>query len=331
MTTVPTRPTTQDLDPERDCQAIMRWLVGSEFPFDYRRSMIDLNFLKGLAAPRIAGPIRANGYLARFPQKRYDDTALFMMEFVKHGYDSPRGRAAIARMNQVHSHFTILQEDYLYVLVGLMFEPIDWIDRFGWRTLTDTERHANYWFWRGVGEQMDLTVIPPSYEAARRFKSDYEAEHFRRSRASVELIEMLFALVESWLPRPLRPAVRPVMSTLIEEPLFSYFDLRPPPAWLRALVHASLRARGKLASRLLRRREPRFYMDGNVRSYPRGYAIGDLGPPEAWYEGQREKRAARGRREADPRYCTHHLAPADDDARPAHAAPTSPGTPPALP
>ena len=142
MTTVPTRRTIGDLDPERDCQAIMRWLVGSEFPFDYRRSMIDLNFLKGLAAPRIAGPIRANGYLARFPQKRYDDTALFMMEFVKHGYDSPRGRAAIARMNQVHSHFTILQEDYLYVLVGLMFEPIDWIDRFGWRTLTDTERQS---------------------------------------------------------------------------------------------------------------------------------------------------------------------------------------------
>lgn len=185
------------LDPRRDCQQIMHWLVGCEFPFDYQRSMVDLVFLKGLAAPRVSGLIRANGYLQKFPQKRYDDTALFMMEFVKHGFDSPRGRAAIDRMNQVHSHFTILQEDYLYVLVGLMFEPIEWNARFGWRTMTETERHANYWFWRGVGERMDLTVIPPTYDEALQFKADYESRHFRRTRASVELVQMLFSLVES--------------------------------------------------------------------------------------------------------------------------------------
>lgn len=302
---VPTREASDGLDPKRDCQAIMRRLVGCEFPFDYRRSMIDLNFLKGLAAPRIAGPILGNGYLARFPQKRYDDTALFMMEFVKHGYDSPRGLAAIARMNQVHSHFRIRQEDYLYVLVGLMFEPVDWIDRYGWRPLTDTERQANYWFWRGVGERMDLTIIPPSYEAARQFKSDYEAEHFRRSRASVELVDMLFALVKSWVPRPLRPAVRPVMATLIDEPLFSCFDLDPPPAWLRTLVQASLRVRGRLAARFAQRRAPRFYMDGAVRSYPQGYAIADLGPPESWYRGTRSRGRAHNEQAADPRFCHH--------------------------
>ena len=47
------------LDPRKDCEAIMRRLVGREFPFDYQRSMIDLVFLKDLAAPRIAGLIFA--------------------------------------------------------------------------------------------------------------------------------------------------------------------------------------------------------------------------------------------------------------------------------
>lgn len=46
-------------------------------------------------------------------------------------------------------------------------------------------------------------------------------------------------------------------------------------------------------------------MDGPARSYPQGYAIQDLGPPEDGYEGDPERRARRGERGEDPRYCHH--------------------------
>ena len=176
------------LDPRRDCQQIMCSLVGYEFPFDYQRSLIDMVFLKVLAAPKIAGLLASNGYLAAFSQKRYDDTSLLVMEFIKHGYESPRGRAAIERMNQVHADFTIREEDYIYVLLGLMFEPIDWNARFGKRPMTETERLANYWFWRGVGELMGLTKIPDSYEEARQSKAKFEADECRHTRAGAELV-----------------------------------------------------------------------------------------------------------------------------------------------
>jgi len=312
---------TESLDPRRDCEVIMRSLVGCEFPFDYQRSMIDLVFLKDLAAPRIAGLIYTNGYIQRFPQKRYDDTSIFMMEFVKHGFTSPRGSAMIERLNRIHAPFRIRQEDYLYVLVGLMFEPIEWNERFGWRRMTATEREANYWFWRGVGERMNLTIIPPTFETAKRFKRDYEARSLRQTRAGVALTRELFALIESWLPRPLRAAVRPVLSALLEPPFLAYFDLPDPNQRLRAAVHRVLRLRSRATRWMPRRSQPRFLIDRPVRSYPAGYHPDELGPPDPpGPSGRPEKRPRRPRRirsaaaeaaAGDRRFCQHRSGPAE--------------------
>ena len=303
MRRVSVREQIETLDPQRDCEAIMRLLVGVEFPFDYQRSMIDLVFLKDLAAPRIAGLIYGNGYIGRFPQKRYDDTAIFMMEFVKHGFRSPRGAAMIERLNRIHAAFRIRQEDYLYVLVGLMFEPIDWNERFGWRRMTAREREAHYWFWRGVGERMNLTVIPPDYDAARRFKSDYEARALRRTRAGVALTRQLFVLVEGWLPRPARRWVRPALAALLEPPFLAYFDLPEPGRWMRGAVDAALRARSRVARWIPTRSQPSFSVDRRMRSYPAGYRPDQLGPPDDWTHRARGRDTAAT--PADARFCDH--------------------------
>src|SRR5262249_12106871 len=147
-----------------------------DFAWDYQRSMVDMVFMKGLAAPRIAGLISAQGYIQKKPQKRYDDTAIMMVEFVKHGYSSERGARMIARMNEIHARFRIHQEDYLYVLTGLMFEPIRWNARFGWRPMTEVEKLSHFYFWREVGTRMDLTVIPDTYEACEAFNLAYERD-----------------------------------------------------------------------------------------------------------------------------------------------------------
>ncbi len=294
------------LDPRRDCQQIMRLLVGCEFPFDYQRSMIELVFLKDLAAPRIAGLIHANGYTKQFPQKRYDDTSIFMMEFIKHGYDSARGAAAIERLNRIHAAFRIRQEDYLFVLVGLMFEPIEWNERFGWRRMTDKEREANYWFWRAVGERMNLTIIPPTYEGAKRFKEEYEARGLRRTNAGVALTDELFGILESWVPRPFRPAVRPVVTCLLEPPFLEHFDLPQPNRLLRAGVRNFLRARSRFSRWLPSRSEPRFFMDRPMRSYPAGYSLDQTGPPEGWHRGSARDGSDGGTSaDSDPRFCHH--------------------------
>jgi hypothetical protein len=296
----------------RDHEAIMRRLAGYDFAWDYQRSMVDMVFMKGLAAPRIAGLISAQGYIQKKPQKRYDDTAILMVEFVKQGYSSERGARMIQRMNEIHGRFRIRQDDYLYVLTGLMFEPIRWNARFGWRPMTAVEKLSNFHFWRGVGERMDLTIIPDTYEACEAFNVAYEREELRRTEASVELAGVLFALLESWVPAPVRPLVRPGMGALVDEAILAHFDVPKPPAWMAWVVPRVLRARARVLRFLPRRRRPGFYVDGALRSYPRGYTIAELGPPDGWVAPGQPRRPAPPRDEPhDERFC-HHAPPRTD-------------------
>jgi hypothetical protein len=272
----------ESLDAERDHCEIMRILAGQEFAWDYQRSMIDMVFLRSLAAPRISGLISAQGYIVAVPQKRYDDTSIFMIEFVKNGYDSERGRALIARMNHIHARFVIRQDDYLYILTALMLEPIRWNARFGWRRMTEKEKDANYFFWREVGKRMGITIIPDSRAGCERFNEEYEREQFKRTASSVELSTELFKLLESWVPSLVRPLVKPGMSTLLDEKLLDHFAIARPPRWLKVIVELALKARARAMRWLPARRRAKFFVDGRIRSYPNGYAPEQLGPPDDW-------------------------------------------------
>ena len=45
-------------------------------------------------------------------------------------------------MNWVHGHFKIANDDFLYVLSTFIYEPVRWIDAFGWRQTCANERLA---------------------------------------------------------------------------------------------------------------------------------------------------------------------------------------------
>jgi len=273
----------------RDHEAIMRRLAGEDFPWDYQRSMIDMGFAKGLAAPRVAGLVAAQGYFEARPQKRYDDTSIILIGFLKEGYSSERGSRMLARMNEVHGRFHIRQDDLLYILTLLMFEPIRWNARFGWRRMTDVERLSNYYFWREVGGRMGITDIPGSYEGCEAFNVAYERDQVHRTEASATLAKELFKLLESWVPSPVRPLVKPGLSTLLDDWVRACYDLDKPPAWMAWLVPRALEARARVLRSLPRRRSPRFYGDSGRRTYPNGYAISDLGPPADWVPPRRRR------------------------------------------
>lgn len=270
------------LDPAVHHREIMRIMAGHEFPWDFHRSLVDMVFLRSLAAPRLAGLIAAQGYLEAATQKRYDDTAIMMIELVRNGYDGERGARMIERMNRIHGRFKIRNDDYLYVLTALMIEPIRWNERFGWRLMCESERLSCYYFWREVGRRMGIEGIPESLDECERFRRDFERQHFRRAEVTVRLGALVFRLLESWLPPVVRPAVRPAMAALLDDVLLECFDIPRPPEWLRAAVTGALRVRARALRFAPPRRRPATFVDNPIRSYPRGYAIEDLGPPESW-------------------------------------------------
>lgn len=98
--------------------------------------------------------------------KRTSDTQTLLFEFAFNKPSSTRAIQAIARMNFLHSPYQksgkILDADMLYTLSLFALEPVRWINRYEWRTLTDLELCASGTFWKAMGDAMHISfeVLP---------------------------------------------------------------------------------------------------------------------------------------------------------------------------
>ena len=152
------------LDPERDHQrvAVPVHLVTSSRG---RHSVLEIALYGTYCVPSISALLDRTGEFRERTQQRYDDTSLIVAEMCKWGYESGRGKEALERMNWAHGHFNISNDDFLYVLSTFIYEPVRWIDAFGWRPTCRNEQRAYYCFWREIGRRMGIRDIPDSYPA----------------------------------------------------------------------------------------------------------------------------------------------------------------------
>src|SRR5262245_6978053 len=266
------------LDPERDHQRIVHLSVGYEFPWDSIRSL-EIALYRTYCVPSISALLDRTGEFRERTQQRYDDTALLVAEMCKWGYDSPRGREALERINWAHGHFTIANDDFLYVLSTFIYEPVRWIDAFGWRPTCRREQLGYYCFWREVGTRMGIRDIPASFEAFEKWSREYERAQFRFAETNHRIGAATRDLFAAWFPRVLTPIVRYSIYAMLDEPTIAAFGFPKPLPASRQLVRGALKLRGRIVRWLPPRREPHFFTDSRSRTYPRGYRISELGPP----------------------------------------------------
>jgi ER-bound oxygenase mpaB/B'/Rubber oxygenase, catalytic domain len=267
----------QRLDPVRDHLRIVLLSTRVDFPFDTTRAL-ELALFRTFGVPSISALLHRTGEFERRAQKRYDDTDLILSELTEHGYDSERGRAALARMNEIHGRFRIANEDFLYVLSTFVFEPIRFNARFGWRPMGEAEKLALFHFWRAVGARMGIRDIPEDYATFERYNLDYERRYYRfteENRAVGIATRELFA---GWFPRPLRPLIRQAIYALLDGPTRVAFGFPEAHPLFRRLVPAALRARAVVLRLFPRRRRPSLRTAMQHPSYPDGYEIARLGP-----------------------------------------------------
>ena len=279
----------QALDPERDHQRIVFLSTCWDFPFDTTRAL-EFALFRTFCAPSISALLDRTGEFRSRPQKRYDDTDLIVSELMERGYDSERGRRALARMNRQHGRFAIANEDFLYVLSTFVFEPIRWNARYGWRPMCDAERLAMFHFWREVGHRMGIRDIPAEYAAFERYNIAYERRCFRYTDTNRRVGAATVELFASWFPHLARPLVRRAIYALLEDAVIDAFGFPQPSAAMRRLVGGALRLRAAVARRLPARRRPRLRTEMRHRSYPDGYRIEQLGPRLADPGGDRATR-----------------------------------------
>jgi uncharacterized protein (DUF2236 family) len=264
------------LDPQKDCQEIV-YLVGSyEYPWMMRKAL-EFALFRTYAVPSIAALLAQTGQFARHGQRRYDDTSLLIAEFVEHGYDSERGRAAIRQMNRLHHRYSISNDDYLYVLSTFIFVPVYWHQQFGWRQPTQHENLANFYFWLEVGRRMGLRDIPPTYEAFEAFHHQYERERFAFTAETRAIADYTIDIFCSWYPRILTPLIREIIYCFMDERLREAFGYPRPHSVLKALAHASLKMAARVIRLLPPRREPFALTKQPNRTYPHGYTIEQMG------------------------------------------------------
>lgn len=267
----------EGLDPQRNHQRIMHLSFGYEFSWDSIRAL-EVALYRTYCVPSISGLLDRTGEFYRDTQRRYDDTAILIAEMCQFGYEEGRGRAALERMNWIHGHFQISNDDFLYVLSTFIYEPVRWIDRFGWRKLCINERVGYYCFWREVGSRMGIREIPPSFEAFEAWANDYERVHFLFAETNRKIGSATRDLFASWFPRVLAPVVHYSIYALLDDEMLRAFGFPRPLPLTRQLIGAAPKLRGAISGWLPPRRKPHFFTDNRNRTHPTGYDIGAIGP-----------------------------------------------------
>jgi len=279
----------QRLDPETDHARIVHLSFGYEFCWDSVRSL-EIALYRTYCVPSISALLDRTGEFRERAQQRYDDTSLIVAEMCEWGYLEGRGKAALERMNWAHGHYHIANDDSLYVLSTFIYEPVRWIDAFGWRKLCEQERLGYYWFWREIGTRMGIRDIPPSYEAFERWSREYERANFRFAQSNQNVGTSTRNLFAAWFPRLFAPTVYYGIYALLDDAMITSFGFPKPLPGSRAVSRAGLRLRGKLLRFFPPRRHAHFFTDDKNRTHPSGYEIGVLGPPRL-VDAERRARA----------------------------------------
>ncbi|MEZ5054571.1 MAG: hypothetical protein R2807_07395 [Chitinophagales bacterium] len=268
----------ETMHPKNDAWEIIRLTAYYEFPWDVIRGT-EYALYKTYAVPSISKILYSTKEFVNNPQKRYDDTDLFISEILEHGLHEGRGKQALERMNWIHSNYKISNDDYLYVLSTFLFDVYYWINNFGHRKLTSIEELAGFYVWKEIGEQMHIQHIPDSIHAFLLFHDEYERKHFRYAESNVKVAaatEKIF--LNMHFPKQLHDTIRPFLYAAMEPHLLKALHYEEPGLIKRKIVQSALKARSS-AEHILPRNKPFIRTrDNKYKTYPNGYTLDDLGP-----------------------------------------------------
>jgi len=264
------------LDPydDADRDRIVTLTARHDLPWDFDQG-VAIAFLRDYGVPSISRLLDRTGQFEDHGVKRYDDTLVFQEEAVADGVDSPRARAAIDRLNRIHGHYQIPNDEFQYVLATTIVGPVRWIRRFGWRDLDPVELVALTRFTTRFGERMGITGLPETYEGYEELLDSYEAERFEPDPANTRVTEATIRIGRATAPWYLKPGFRRVTIALMDEPLRVALGMEEQPRWLVRAVDLGLRARARALRFFPPRRTP---YERTHPTYPNGYELSQIGP-----------------------------------------------------
>jgi hypothetical protein len=268
----------EQLDPHTDYVRINQLMSLYEFPWDINQAL-SFALFRTYAVPTIGKLLAETGEFTERVQKRYDDTGLILEAVLEHGFTGT-GTDAIRRMNQMHRSYPISNGDMLYTLSTFVVSPIRWMDAYGWRPFSETEKTASANYYRELGRHMGIKGIPDTWREFCAIHDEYEREHFAFDPGGRAVADSTLALLCTFPPNDKAPTklIDAFSRSLMDPHLRAAFRYESPPRWFVALSRAALKLRGRIVRRMPVRTRPQYVKDlPNIRSYPDGYDVGQLG------------------------------------------------------
>jgi len=264
------------LDPydDADRDRIVTLTGRHDFPWDFDQGTA-IAFLRDYGIPSIARLLDRTGEFEDHGVKRYDDTLFFQEEAIAEGVDSERSHTAIRRLNRIHGHYDIPNDEFQYVLATTLVGPVRWISRYGWRDLDPVELVALTRFTTRFGELMGIKGLPETYDGYLELLTSYERRRFEFDPANKRVTEATIRIGRETAPWYLRPGFRRVSIALMDEPLRLALGMEGQPRWLVAAVDLGLRLRAKALRFAPPRRTP---YERTHPTYPNGYELSRIGP-----------------------------------------------------
>lgn len=221
------------LDPVRDDEEITRLTSLTLFGDPYfAHATFLVTFARQAAVPRIAKVLHRSGQgdVIVDPRRRNDDTIVFFAEFFRRGYKSEAGRAAIARMERIHSNFIMDDELKAYTMATVMFEPERLAEQFGCDPFSETEKLGRWNFWKGFSEAMPIQLPADTREGFLEWMHEYERREYRYTDAGAAIFDALVEDWRRWYPDWLggRKTARQSLIGLCDDHLRETLRLTPP-------------------------------------------------------------------------------------------------------
>lgn len=265
------------MDPDTEWAEIYGITTGHEFPWDSLRAT-EIALMRTYAVPAIGELLARTGEFLERTEKRYDDTAIVLVEAGNYLGGETSDPTAFRRMNRMHGAYDIPNDQMLYVLSTFPVMARRWIDRHGYRPLSEAEVTAMTRYWQRFGELMGLTDIPADYQAFADYLDAYEREHFGFSTGGSAVANATLNLIDTWYPAPVRHVIRSIALAFLDEPLRRALRLDTPPPVVSAALQVALAVRKRVIAVLPARRDYVSPLDRlRLRTYPRGYDLAAVG------------------------------------------------------
>ena len=178
--------------------------------------------------------------------KRYADTAIILTDMYAADPDSEKCYEAYARLNYLHGHYIkqgkISNDDLLYTLSLFLNQPVEWINRYEWRQLSDLEVCALGVFHKAMGDGMQISYeVLPSYSTGWKdglhfyreldtWSKEYERQYMVPHRKNYDTAVETRKLLLSTYPDLLKGVLTKVVSAPLDDRLREAIMFERAPA-----------------------------------------------------------------------------------------------------